>query len=134
MPAGCGHKGSKAPPKKKAKVQPESRVPFSVVMSGQSNEHGPSSNTVVVNVSEAQAASSASTESLDHDSSSSSRDFNTNLSGGTVTMSIGNVESLLSSGNLIMNTGQLNIHPPEVTYHNMPTASPPLIHWYFYAT
>ena len=31
MPAGRGHKGSKAPPKKRPKVQPESRIPFSVV-------------------------------------------------------------------------------------------------------
>ena len=42
-----------------------------------------------------------------------------------ITMSIGGAEMVDTPGHLIMNTGQSNIHFPEVTYHNMPIVPPP---------
>ena len=66
MPAGRGHKGSKVPPKKKPKVQPDSRVPFSVVAGVQDKECNPISDSSSVNLldftEELKAASSASVE------------------------------------------------------------------------
>ena len=122
MPAGRGRKGSRAPPKKRPKVQPESRIPFSVV-SGMQSKHasGALPQTQVVSspiesVSDGSMNSSMHTESKSSDGSAA------------VTMSIGSAEIVDAPGNLIMNTGQVNIHSPiatEVTYHNMPIVPPP---------
>ena len=105
MPAGRGRKGSRAPPKKRPKMQPESRIPFSV-----QGEH-----------SQTKATSSTS-QSI----SNSSRVENICQGTATVTMSIGSADIVDTPGNLIMTTGQVNIHSPtEVTYHNMPSIPPP---------
>ena len=67
MPAGWGHKGFKAPPKKKQMVQPDSRVPY-IVAGVQSKESSHSASTSIssstsLNFSEkSQAALSSSTE------------------------------------------------------------------------
>ena len=42
MPTGRGRKGSKAPPKKKPRIQPDSRVPFSVVAGVEDKDYNPS--------------------------------------------------------------------------------------------
>ena len=127
MPAGRDHKGSKAPPKKRPKVQPESRIPFSVVSGVQGKRRYHESRTLP----QAQVAST-SFESVSHSSHSLSMpESDSNRLQGTaaVTMSIGSAEMVDTPGHLIMNTGQLNIHSPEVTYHNIPIVStpPPLL-------
>ena len=122
MPAGRGRKGSKAPPKKKSKVQPDSRVPFSIVAGVQDKESNCTSGSSSMNLfdlpEESQAASSTSVGTK---LSQSFNSFNTE----TATLSIGNAESSLSPGNLIMNATNVNIHPSEIA---MPVAPPPLIH------
>ena len=64
IPAGRGRKGSKAPPKKKPKVQPDSRVPFSIVAGVQDKESNCTSGSSSMNLfdlpEESQAASSTS--------------------------------------------------------------------------
>ena len=127
MPAGRGHKGSKAPPKKRPKVQPESRTPFSVVSGVQGKRSYHESRTLP----QAQVAST-SFESVSHSSHSLSMpESDSNRLQGTaaISMSIGSAEMVDTPGHLIMNTGQLNIHSPEVTYHNIPIVStpPPLL-------
>ena len=117
MPAGRGRKGSRAPPKKRPKVQPESRIPFSVV-SGVQGEH---SSTAL-----SQTKATPSTSQSVQISSSAENNSSMYQGTATVSMSIGSAEIVDTPGNWIMNTGQVNIHSPtEVTYHNMPSVPPP---------
>ena len=116
MPAGCGHKGSKAPPKKRPKMQPESRISL-LVTSGVQGKHAlpQSQDTSPPFVSAGN--SSCSSRTL-RDSSNVCP---------TVTVSVGSgeiVETPGHHGSLIMNTGPVNIHSPtEVTYAHCSSSS-----------
>ena len=115
MPAGRGRKGSRAPPKKRPKVQPESRVPFSVVSGAQ----GKYASGALPQTQEALSSIDGVSSSLHTESSST-----TSSGTAAVTLSIGSAVD--TPGNLVMTTGQVNIHSPtEVTYHNMPVVPPP---------
>ena len=125
MPTGRGRKGSKAPPKKKPRIQPDSRVPFSVVAGVEDKDYNPShhSSSASANLpQEPRTGLSASEIDFSH-----TRQVINSFSTGTATM-IGSAESSLSPSNLIMNATHVSIHPQEVAYNNMPIVPPPLIH------
>ena len=108
MPA--GRKGSRAPPRK-PKVQTNSRVPFSAVSGMQESGRDRCSGT---------SHESLLTTALSQPSPSGQRGES-----AIINMSIENAEIVdthLSPSNVIM-----NIHTPDVTYHNLPIAPPPLI-------
>lgn len=102
MPAGRGCKRSKAPPKKWSTVQPESRIPFSVV-SGMQGEHSSSALS--------QTKTTSSTFQSISNSSSAKNNSNMYQGTATVTMSIESVEIVDTPSNLIIQhwTGEYSL-------------------------
>ena len=135
MPIGRGRKGTRAPPKKKKRTESHCRIPFSTVAHLKRNDLELDHNA---------------TTSHDSPSTSTTRDTSSELfsiparnrkeSPQSLPLSIRSQKNkrtmdplvtYASGSNVIMTGGQLNLHSPEVTYHDhtLPLAPPPLIHY-----
>ena len=121
MPVGRGRKGTRAPPKKRKKTESDSRIPFSSVAHVKTSDKATTLNlsSTFLTSNESSATSASNTEHTSNDKPSLS------IRSPTVTDTHC---TYASCSNLIMTGGQLNLHSPDVTYHNLPIAPPPLIH------
>ena len=127
MPAGCGRKRSKLLPRKGQKCSLSQEFPSlsGIRSAGQEKliitNHAPYLKPKLHQL-HLKVYHTAVMHSLSMPESDSNR-----LQGiAAVTMSIGSAEMVDTPGHLIlMNTGQLNTHSPEVTYHNMHIVVPP---------